>query len=135
MGDEVTFTIDSKYVNAAFIVSRKRHNSGSHTLKRAVRGMAEANVILVLALILYMGIASLLRTSWRVTDAHLLNTTFDYRCSRYDVVYAGIHRRHMLSTWRGAASILDYEEPCIRMPSGTAPRNSVKLSAVDAHKH
>ena len=65
---------------AVLIVSRLRHNSGSHTLKRAVRGMAEANVILVLALILYMGIASLLRTSWRVTR------TFETRRSIIDVV-------------------------------------------------
>jgi len=42
--------------------------------------MAEANVILVLALILYMGIASLLRTSWRVTR------TFETRRSIIDVV-------------------------------------------------
>jgi len=64
MGDKVTITIESDYVNAVLVVSRLWCNSGSHTLKR---GMAKANVILVLALILYIGIVSLLRTSWRVT--------------------------------------------------------------------
>ena len=76
MGDKVTTTIESDYANAVLIVSRMWYNSGSHILKR---GLAEANVILVLALILYMGIASLLRTSWRVTR------TFETRRSIIDV--------------------------------------------------
>ena len=78
MGDKVTttITIESDYANDVLIVSRMWYNSGSHILKR---GLAEANVILVLALILYMGIASLLRTSWRVTR------TFETRRSIIDV--------------------------------------------------
>ena len=81
MGDKVTITIESDYVNAVLIVSRLWYNSGSHTLKR---GMAEADVIRVLALILFMGIASLLRTSWRVTR------TFETRRSIIDVLIATI---------------------------------------------
>ena len=81
MGDKVTITIESDYVNAVLIVSRLWYNSGSHTLKR---GMAEADGILVLALILFMGIASKLRTSWRVTR------TFETRRSINDVLIATI---------------------------------------------